>query len=68
MDWLCTFSFNSILLDRIQFSTCVMADIVMQKKEKYDSVKYDDVIVWNCIIFVKGWITLQCKTVVNRLI
>ena len=39
-----------------------MADMVMQKKEKYDSVKYDDVIVWSCIIFVKGWITLQCKT------
>ena len=42
-----------------------MADMVMQKGEKYDSMKYYDVIVWSCIVLVKGWITLQCKTIVT---
>ena len=51
--WSCTFSINIKLLDRIEISAHVMADVVMQKGEKYGSVKYYDVIVWSCIIFVK---------------
>ena len=32
----------------------VMTDMIMQKGEKYDSVRYYDVIDWSCIMFVKG--------------
>ena len=38
-----------------------MADMVMQKGKNYDSVRYYDIRVWSCIIFVKEWITLPCK-------
>ena len=38
-----------------------MADMVMQKGKNYDSVRYYDIRVWSCIIFVKEWITLPYK-------
>ena len=43
----------------------VMTDMIMQKGEKYDSVRYYDVIVWSCIVPVKGKITLLYRTVVR---
>ena len=36
----------------------VMSDKIMQKGENNDSVRYYDVIIWSCIMFVKGEIIL----------